>query len=279
MGSCYAGLTVAYARAQKGKPCSKTSEYAKQMDAINFYNTPKDGAADSCSLYVDNCVLHGCVDPSYEDDPEGAKWTALYMLNEPQSPGANEGAGCAQAVSYFQAMGEWYTDTKDFERGDKIFYRRSSAVSKKNPLGVYHTGLIVDWGSFNGKDGFIVSEGNTSGGIVDEKFVAFNDSKIAGAGRPRYDGWLPIPAADDDDNIEPAPEPTPDPVIPEPTPTGKEYTVSVNSFLRVRNGPGTDYPIVDKLYNGETVTVYEEQDGWGRISNDMYLWVSMDYLV
>ena len=272
MGNCYAGLAVAYARAQKGQPCGKSSEYARQMDEISFYNTPKDGYADSCSLYVDNCVLHACTDPSYDEDPEGAKWTALYMLNEPQSEGANEGAGCAQAVSYFQAMGEWYTDTKEMEKGDKIFYRRDSAVSKKNPLGVYHTGIIVDWGTYNGKDGFIVSEGNTSGGIVDEKFVAFSDKKIAGAGRPRYDGWLPDEAEKPEEPEKPVEPDTPE------NPEGEKYTVSVSSWLNVRNGCGKEYPVVDKLYDGEEVTVYEIRDGWGRISNTMDLWVSMEYL-
>ena len=176
----------------------------------------------------------------------------------------------------YQDMGAWYTDHSDFERGDEIYYRRNSAVSSSNPLGVYHTGIIVDWGSFDEGNGFKVVEGNTTyegeSGMVALKFYPFGDSRIAGAGRPRYDGWTP------DEESEPAepekPEPAPEPDKPQ----GTEYTVCVNSWLNVRNGCGKDYPVVDKLYNGEKVIVYEISNGWGRISNDMNLWVCMDFL-
>ena len=280
MGSCFGKPTCDYAIAQIGMPCGKTNKYSEEMDAIDFYNFPKNGVANSCKIFVDNCVLHGCTDPTYEDDPEGAKWTALYMLNEPSSD--NDGAGCAQSVRMFQSMGEWYTDPQEFERGDEIYFKRNSAVSKSNPLGVYHTGIIVDWGTFDeldGEDGFKVVEGNTTyngeSGMVGVKFYTFGDSRIAGAGRPRYDAW----AEDESTDTEPKPEPEkPDEPATEPDePQGTLYVVSVNSWLNVRNGCGKDHPVVDKLYNDETVMVYEIR-GWGRISNDMDLWVSMDYL-
>lgn len=60
------------------------------------------------------------------------------------------------------------------------------------------------------------------------------------------------------------------------TPAGKKYTVSVNSFLNVRSGPGKNYPSIGQLYNGNQVTVYEESNGWGRIGEGR--WVCMDYL-
>ena len=277
MGNCYAGLAVAFAKKQIGKPCGKTNEYSKQLDSIDFYNTQKNGYANSCSIFVDDSVLNACTDPSVEEDIESAKWTALAALYEPQSEGANEGAGCAQAVRYFQENGAWIEDTADMERGDKIFYRRDSAVSKNNPLGVYHTGIIVDWGEFDEGEGFKVVEGNTTyegeSGMVAEKFYSFGDKRIAGAGRPNYDGWMP-----ESDNEPEKPEEPEKPVEPETPDEGTKYTVSVNTWLNVRNGCGMEYPIVDKLYDGETVTVYEEKDGWGRISNNMDLWVCMKYL-
>lgn len=58
--------------------------------------------------------------------------------------------------------------------------------------------------------------------------------------------------------------------------SGKQYTVTVNSSLRVRAGVGTDKKILRYLYNGEKVTVYETKDGWGRIGNGE--WVCMDFL-
>lgn len=278
MGSCFAKWTCDYAEAQIGKPCGKTNEWSEAMDRIHYYNTPKNGEADSCSIFVDACVLMGgCVDPSYDEDPESAKYTAQYMLNEPQSAGANEGAGCAQAVSYFQAMGEWYTKTSEYERGDKYFLRRNSAVSSRNPLGVYHTGIIIGWDD----NGFRCVEGNTNGGMVAEKFYSYSDAenRWAGVGRPRYDGWEPENTHDDD--TEPAPVPQPDPTpAPDPDkpsePIGTYKVVNVSSFLNVREAPSKNSKSIWKLLNGDKVPIYEIQDGWGRI--DDYGWVSMDYL-
>lgn len=60
------------------------------------------------------------------------------------------------------------------------------------------------------------------------------------------------------------------------TSSGKIYTVSVNTKLNVRYGAGMDYPIKYQLSNGDKVTVYEKEDGWGRIGDDE--WVCMKYL-
>ena len=58
-----------------------------------------------------------------------------------------------------------------------------------------------------------------------------------------------------------------------------KYTryVKVNTHLNVRKGPGTNYKIVDKLKNGEKVTVYENKNGFSRIGTNR--WVSTKYLV
>ena len=49
------------------------------------------------------------------------------------------------------------------------------------------------------------------------------------------------------------------------------------SNLNVRSGPGTNYTIVRKLSNGSGVTIYEENNGWGRISGSQE-WVSLSYI-
>ena len=281
MGNCWAKYACDYAESMIGAVCGGKGVYSDivaEMDSVSFYNYPKNGESNSCKIFVDNCILHACTDPTFEEDPEGAKWTALYMVNEPQAAGANDGAGCAQSVRMYQAMGAWYED--NFERGDEIYYRRNSAVSSSNPLGVYHTGIIVGWGAYDeldGKDGYKVVEGNTTyegeSGRVGVRYIAFGDSRIAGAGRPRYDGWAPD---DEDEKPEPTPEPQPTPE-PENPDEHKKYTVSVNTWLNVRSGPSKDYPAIWKLFDGDVVTIYEENDGWGRI--DDYGWVCMDYLI
>ena len=178
MGSCYAKPTVDYALDQVGNECGKTNKYSAILDSVKYFNTPKNGYADSCSIFVNACVLlGGCVDPSADDDIEAAKWTALYMMYEPQD-GSNAAAGCTQAAGYFKSHDAWYTNPKDFERGDQIFFWKSNKA-------IYHTGIIVDWD----ENGIYTVEGNTNGGMVAKKFYSYDDERIAGVGRPRYDGW------------------------------------------------------------------------------------------
>ena len=182
MGSCYAKYAVDYALAQVGCSCGKYNDYAALLDSINYFNTPKQGV-DSCSVFVNACVLiGGCVDPKFFNEPDTAKWTGLYMMYEPQD-GSNAAAGCTQAAGYFKANNAWYTDPKDFERGDQIFFWKSNKA-------IYHTGIIVDWDN----EGIYVVEGNTTNedgvsGMVARKFYNYGNEKIAGVGRPRYDGW------------------------------------------------------------------------------------------
>ena len=45
--------------------------------------------------------------------------------------------------------------------------------------------------------------------------------------------------------------------------------------LRIRSGPSTDYSIVGYLDNGDSVTIRETRNGWGRISDG---WISLDYV-
>ena len=56
------------------------------------------------------------------------------------------------------------------------------------------------------------------------------------------------------------------------------YTVNY-SYLNVRSGPGTSYELLGKLSQGDSVTVKEVKDGWGRITyKDKTAWVAMKYL-
>lgn len=54
-------------------------------------------------------------------------------------------------------------------------------------------------------------------------------------------------------------------------------TVKVNTLLNVRTGPGTKYSNVKSLYNGNSITIYEEYNGWYRIGENQ--WVSDDYII
>ena len=67
------------------------------------------------------------------------------------------------------------------------------------------------------------------------------------------------------------------PVEPEEHNTmNKVMYVTANSGLNIRSGAGTGYSVVGSLKNGQSVTVYEEMNGWSRIGNGQ--WVSSQYL-
>ena len=45
------------------------------------------------------------------------------------------------------------------------------------------------------------------------------------------------------------------------------------NYQRVRNGPGENFDVVDSLANGKIVGVYEEKNGYGRISTNLWVYL------
>lgn len=47
-----------------------------------------------------------------------------------------------------------------------------------------------------------------------------------------------------------------------------------------RSGPGTQYPVQNKVYVGQQVTIYERQNGWARVTAPQYTprWISESLL-
>lgn len=283
MGNCWKEKAKDYLWAQVGEPCGKSSKYAAEMDAINYYNYPKNGVANSCAIFCDNALLHACTDPSYEDDPEGAKWTALAAMYEPQASGANAGAGCEQKVAYFRNAGQFYTDPADFCELDEIFFANSS--------GVYHTGMIVAWGYIEElrTGGFTVIEGNTTyegeSGRVAYKYYAYDDPRIYGAGRPAWDGYAP---EQENTSTEPA-----TPTEPTPEPDTALYYVKIDfnkddaapadvfAGLRLRSRPDESAAMLAIIPNGEKLEVDKKTgDGWAHTTYGQVAgWVNIAYLL
>lgn len=258
MATLYVDQVVNTALAQVGKKCGKTNPYSAELDKVHFYNYPKNGVADSCSIFVDDMVYRNT-------DPKTAK-EARTKCCEPQVD--NCGAGCAEAVSYFKSAKRWYTKPADFKVGDKVFFKSSKYVKASNPLGVYHTGLIVAKTSTT----ITTVEGNTNGGMVAKKSYKLTDGKLAGVGRPRYTGDkkptpAPAPAPDPEPLPDPTPEPAPTPTPPPtPKPTTQKYKVKTNSGapLALRVAPNTKAALIMWMPNGSTVTVSGSQNGWSR---------------
>lgn len=205
MGTVNAKAVVDMALSQVGKSCGKTNEYSKELDSVKFYNYPKNGAADSCSIFVDDMVFR-CA------DPKDASYVRSVMY-EPDKD--NCGASCKFAVEYFKKNKAYITDPHAFQLGDKIFFKKKDGK-------LYHTGLIVGLG-----DKIETVEGNTNGGKVAKKSYSFNDEKIDGAGRPRYT------------SIEaPKEEPKPEEPIPEPTPDLKSIDEVAKEVIQGKWGNG-----------------------------------------
>lgn len=258
------------------KPCKDLAEecvgyksdglwnmYAKRLDECNFFAGcgKKNGAVDYCGIAFCYWLFMNVIVDSGEPDDDDRKYMTHYAMY--QRDDCCTSAGCTQQAQAYKDNGAWYTNPQDLQVMDQVFFQKSNGD-------IYHTGACTDFDD----NGAYITEANVEGRQTLTRFYPYSEfgKKIAGFGRPRFDGWEQEGSSDD---IEPTPEPVPEPI---PEPVGKVYTVNVSSWLNVRNGIGTGYPVVDKLYDGDIVTVYEVKDGWGRISNDMDLWVCMDYL-
>lgn len=253
MGSCYAKWACDYAEEQIGytEGYNNWNTFADLLDAINYYEgCGKKQNLPWCCSFVNACILKAC---TTNTDP---KWTAYYVMYQ-KTP--NLSAVVSYMADYFKDNDAYFTSTKDLERGDIVFFQ--------NDDGLCHVGICVDWDD----NGFYTVEGN-KGDSVQKCYYSYGEvgGYVAGFGRPRYDGW------------EPEEEPTSDPiedVTPEPTLTPAQYTkytVNVGSSLNIRTGPSTDKKKIGELLDGATVYVFEIEDGWGRIGDNM--WVCMDYL-
>ena len=58
--------------------------------------------------------------------------------------------------------------------------------------------------------------------------------------------------------------------------TEQKFTIECDGYLRVRNGPGTDYDIKDLLASGTEVTVIENNGNWAKIGPNR--WVMKEFL-
>lgn len=271
MGSLWAKDVCEAWLSQVGYECgeNKWNKFADLLDKCDYFTgCGKKQNLDFCAVGMCWGAYVSIKEPDYEEDPEAAKWAAHYFLYQSDS------CDMAAVVKYlYQYFADHDAITDNPERGDIAIFQRSNGV-------MYHCGGVTDWDWDN--DIIYITEFNTEGGKVKTHEYSFKDigKKIKCFCRPRYDGWEPEPSNNDQSSSsEPVTEPSdaPNPLPDEPK--GKEYTVTnVTSWLNVRTEPSINSKVVDKLYNGEKVTVYDVQDGWGLISTEMSLWVSMDYL-
>lgn len=155
------------------------TKYARDLDAISYYNGRKQGLA-WCAVFLAWCFVKAF-----------GKAVALKLLCQPTNTKNNAGAGCKYIVQYFKAKGRWHTSNP--QAGDVIVFYDSTKTSHS------HTGLVY---KVDDKKVYTV-EGNTSsasgvvanGGAVAKKSYALTYARIAGYGRPDYGTQVETPAA------------------------------------------------------------------------------------
>lgn len=184
------------------------TKYARDLDALGFYNGRKNGFA-WCDIFVDWCFVRAY----------GLE-AALKLTNQPLGK-ANCGAGCRYSRNYYKKAKRLFDAPQP---GDQIFFWPKDAIG--GPA-VAHTGLVYR------VDGTYVYtiEGNTSGangvvangGGVCKKKYRLTYNRIAGYGRPDW-------------GVEAADAPAADPAAPK----ARHILVKANS-VNLRAGDGVKY--------------------------------------
>lgn len=150
------------------KNCTK---YARDLDALGFYNGKKQGVA-WCDVFVDWCFVQ-----AYGLD------AALKLTNQPLGKN-NCGAGCKYSRQYYKKKRRLFDAPQP---GDQIFFWPKDAIG--GPA-VQHTGLVY---AVDGSYVYTI-EGNTSGangvvangGGVCKKKYKLTYNRLAGFGRPDW---------------------------------------------------------------------------------------------
>lgn len=145
-----------YAQSQLGykEGPNNWNKYAEELDAIHYFNYPKQNVA-WCGVYVADCIYNA----SYPD-PKG---TALAAQYQPRAD--NCGAGVSYNANYYKKAGEFY----DYPEPGDVFFTK----------GYGHMGFVLD---VNG-DTFTTNEGNHNN-RVDSCTRRVSD--MEGFGRPWY---------------------------------------------------------------------------------------------
>ena len=135
------------------------TKYARDLDAIQYFNTPKQGF-DWCAVFFNWCTVQ-----LYGDGLTAR--AAQYQPN----PKYNCGAGCTQQASYYRKNNAFFTEP---QTGDQIFYGTAGDEA--------HTGLVIEVSDRS----VTTIEGNVNN-EVELRIHSINDKSIVGYGRPKYE--------------------------------------------------------------------------------------------
>ena len=131
------------------------TKYAKDLDAISYFNGPKQNIAWCCTF------TSWCIWKASNPDPKG---TALAAQYQPKND--NCGCGVKFNAQYYKNKGKFYSTP---EEGDVFFTK-----------GYGHTGFVL---KVNGDGTFTTIEGNHNDMVAS---TTRNISEMEGFGRPWY---------------------------------------------------------------------------------------------
>lgn len=251
MAKTNSGL-VAYCRAQLGRPywfgtfgqTASASLYNSKKNQYPEYYTAND-FKDQYGQRVHDCA--GLV--------KGYLWSDTPESNPKYDAKQDYGATA------------FYDNAKEKGKIETFPNRLGTIVFKGNDKIKTHMGVFV------GGDEIIEAKGHKYGVV----------SSSLSKGNWKY--WAQSDLIENDiesNQPEPIPAPVPTPT-PSPTPNpdppslaGDYRMVKVNTSLRIRSGPGTQYEVIGKLANGALIKALDTQGRWVKIDKG---WVSSGYLV
>lgn len=243
------------------------TKMSEVLDACYYYTPQKKQNVAWCGTFVNFCLLEASTP---EDRPN--KERKYDAQNYQYQPAKNNYSASAELhAGYFKSAGKFFTDHKKAQTGDVIYF--------------YVDGSIGHMGIVEKVEGSVITtiEGN-AGDQVQRKWYDFGSSKIAGFGRPSYDG-LYYGGEKPANKAEPTkPETTTNKI----TTTSKNLRVDTQSSpLTMRVAPNTRAASVGSIPKGTTVKELAVTNGefvhgdntWFRVNyNGVTAWVSGYYL-
>lgn len=176
MGSLYAKDVISKAADYIGYHEGPNNDnwFADVLDDCNYFAPQKKQNVPWCAVFCDCMCLLAAL-PSDRDN-DSKKYDAQYFLYQPSYN--NYSASVALFAGYFKNAGAWY----DYpEKGDMIFFQDAAGA-------IVHVGIVED------TDGSITTIEGNAGDRVQRKWYDYGNPRIAGFGRPRYDGYEAEPA-------------------------------------------------------------------------------------
>ena len=245
---------------------------------IGVAESPKGSNRTKYGNFSDTPISKNGPYPWYNGKKNGVPWCAVGInwefmmvlkpllgsydkvrsyLNYPK-PADNCAAACPYMYKYLKDKFGEVAKNKGVA-GDVIFFNTSSKCG--------HVGRIYEV-----KDGKYKTIEYNKGDKVDWGSYSVNSTKIYAVIHIDFSSIEPKEEEPTPDP-EPLPHPTPEP---EPVVDNLYKVVNIKTFLAIRTKPNANGKKVGELYNDAIVSVTEQQNGWGKITGD--LWVYMSYL-